>query len=63
MASLGQSALADEFEDVATGRDGVTEKGRPEPKVLPVWLTWDQSADQLMDKIAEFNAKASQAPA
>jgi glycosyltransferase involved in cell wall biosynthesis len=35
-------------------RATLTEK-RPEPKILPVWLTWDQSADQLMDKIAQFN--------
>ena len=26
----------------------------PEPKVLPTWLTWDQSADQLIEKINEF---------
>jgi glycosyltransferase involved in cell wall biosynthesis len=32
---------------------------RSQPKLLPVWLTWDESAGQLMNKIDEFNAKAN----
>jgi glycosyltransferase involved in cell wall biosynthesis len=34
-----------------------------QPNVLPVWLTWDESAGQLMNKIDEFNAKANPARA
>jgi len=32
---------------------------RSDPEVLPVWLTWDQSADQLMNKIGELLPKGA----